>query len=143
MQTFPVTLNLRIDWSELDLFGHVNNVSFFKYIQAARLNYWEHIGLYQYFQETKTGPMVVNSSCNFKKPLFYPGNILIESRCEFIKTTSFGLQHRILNDANEIAAEAHDVMVIFNFLKNEKAPFPIQFREAAEKLEGRKFPLEQ
>jgi acyl-CoA thioester hydrolase len=30
---FPVKLQLRLDWSELDYFGHVNNVSFFKYIR--------------------------------------------------------------------------------------------------------------
>ena len=28
-------ITLRIDWSELDLFGHVNNVAFHKYAQTA------------------------------------------------------------------------------------------------------------
>ncbi len=30
---------IRIDWSELDLFGHVNNVTFFKYIKQLVCNY--------------------------------------------------------------------------------------------------------
>ena len=31
-------ISLRIDWSELDLFGHVNNIAFHKYAQTARLH---------------------------------------------------------------------------------------------------------
>lgn len=34
-------LNLRIDWSELDLFGHVNNVMYAKYMQASRVHFME------------------------------------------------------------------------------------------------------
>ncbi len=38
-------LNLIIDWSEPDVFSHINNVMFTKYVHAARLNYTECIGL--------------------------------------------------------------------------------------------------
>ena len=62
---FPVKLELRIDWSELDYFGHVNNVSFFKYIQAARVNYWDQIGLTKSHLETHIGPMLASCKCDF------------------------------------------------------------------------------
>lgn len=39
MDNYNTSLELRIDWSEMDLFGHVNNVAFFKYVQASRVNY--------------------------------------------------------------------------------------------------------
>ncbi len=136
---FPVTLKLRIDWSELDLFGHVNNVMFLKYVQAARVNYWEQIGLYKEFLATKKGPMLASVNCNFKKPLFFPGEVLIRTRMEFIKTTSFGFHHELWDDKGELAAEAHDVMVYFDFNTNEKLSFPETLRNAVEKLEGKKF----
>lgn len=66
---FPLKLELRIDWSELDYFGHVNNVSFFKYIQASRVNYWDHIGLTQYHLESNIGPILASSKCDFKEAL--------------------------------------------------------------------------
>jgi hypothetical protein len=47
MNESKVKLELRIDWSEIDLFGHVNNLAILKYIQAARVNYLEKIGLMQ------------------------------------------------------------------------------------------------
>jgi acyl-CoA thioester hydrolase len=134
---FPVKLQLRIDWSEMDLFGHVNNVAYFKYIQASRVNYWEISGLSLLFDENKIGPILLSTGCQFIKPLFYPGNIIVECRIEFIKNTSFGIHHRILNEQNEIAAEAHDVIVMFDFNKNEKVPVSDEFRRAVEMIAGR------
>lgn len=137
MEHFPVKLPLRIDWSEMDLFGHVNNVAYFKYIQASRVNYWEVSGLAAKFSETKVGPILLSTSCQFMKPLFYPGNIVVECRIEFIKNTSFGIHHRILNEQQEVCAEAHDVIVTFDFNKNEKVPVWEEFRRAAERIEGK------
>ncbi|MDX5348904.1 MAG: thioesterase family protein [Hymenobacteraceae bacterium] len=139
MHHFPLQLNLRIDWSELDLFGHVNNVSFIKYVQSSRVNYWEKIGLSQLFDETKVGAILASTACQFRLPLFYPGEITVQVRCEFIKTTSFGLQHQILNQDGEIAAEAHDVMVMYDFNKHQKVPFPEHLKKAIQELERSKF----
>jgi acyl-CoA thioester hydrolase len=130
---FPIKLHLRLDWSEMDLFGHINNVMYFKFIQASRVNYWEHVGfLNRYFKE-KIGPILVSTGCQFSKPLFYPDNITIEVRVEFIKNTSIGLHHRILNGKNELCAEAHDVIVLYNFAKNEKVIIPMELKEAMAK----------
>jgi acyl-CoA thioester hydrolase len=139
MNHFPIKLPIRIDWSEMDLFGHVNNVAYFKYIQASRVNYWEISGLDAMFRENKTGPILLSTSCKFIKPLHYPGNIVTEARIEFIKNTSFGMHHRILDERNEVAAEARDVIVTFDFSKNEKVRVPEHFRKSVEKIEGKDF----
>jgi acyl-CoA thioester hydrolase len=131
---FPVKLKLRLDWSEMDLFGHINNVSYFKFIQASRMNYWEQVGFKNGFYKDKTGPILVSTGCQFSKPLFYPDSIIIEARLEFIKTTSIGLHHRILNGKNELSAEAHDVIVLYDFAKNEKVPIPAELRATIEKI---------
>jgi acyl-CoA thioester hydrolase len=129
---FPVKLHLRLDWSEMDLFGHINNVMYFKYIQASRINFWEHVGFMNRYYKEKIGPILVSTGCQFSKPLFYPDNITIEVRVEFIKTTSIGLHHRILNGENELSAEAHDVIVLYDFAKNEKVTIPAELRAAME-----------
>jgi acyl-CoA thioester hydrolase len=137
MNEFPVKLPLRIDWSEMDLFGHVNNVAYFKYIQASRVNYWELSGLAGSFEQTRLGPILLSTACQFFTPLYYPGNIIVECRIEFIKNTSFGIHHRILNEQSQLAAEAHDVIVTFDFNKNEKVPVSEEFRRAVKTIEGK------
>ena len=136
---FPVKLSLRIDYAELDTFGHVNNVMFMKYVQAARVHYWEQIGLYQHFVATRLGPMLASVKCDYRKPLHYPGSVVIYTRMKSIGNSSFSFQHHILNDKEELVAEAEDVMVMFDFNKNEKLSFPKEFRNKVELLEGKPF----
>lgn len=135
----PVQLHLRLDWSEMDMFGHINNFSFFKYIQASRVNYWEVCGFSKTFAETGIGPMLLSTGCRFIQPLFYPGNITVQACVQFIKNTSFGIRHRILNDKGELAAEEEDVIVVFDFNKNEKVPVSAGLKESIAAIEGKEF----
>ena len=136
MHRYPVKLSLRLDWSEMDMFGHINNVSFSKYIQASRVNYWETISLTEFHKKQNIAPMLASTSIQFKKPLFYPGNIIVESRMDFIKNSSFSIHHRILDDKGIVAAEAQDVMVWFDFNTHRKVNFPDTLRKKVEQIES-------
>lgn len=133
--SFALKISLRIDWSEMDLFGHVNNLAFMKYVQAARVNYWEQIGLTRLHAQSQHGPMLASTACTFLKPLHYPGTVTVQSKLEFIKTTSFGLHHQVLNEKNEVAAEAHDVVVMYDFNRGQKMEIPTQIKSAIDKIE--------
>ena len=119
---------LRIDWSELDAFGHVNNVMFMKYVQAARLNYIETIGLMNLYRTQNIGFMVAETNCQYKKELQYPGNIAINTKLAFVKNTSFSLEHTLANDDRDIVAIAKDVLVVFDFTKKEKCLIPEEIK---------------
>ena len=137
--SYPVTLPIRIDWSEMDLFGHVNNVMFMKYIQAGRVNYWEQIGINEHHRKTEEGPMLLSTECRFFKPLYFPGDIRVLSGMEYIGNSSFCIRHKILNEKDELAAEAKDVMVFYDFRKESKLNFPEEFKKRVEKIEGRSY----
>ncbi len=123
---------LKIDWSDLDLFGHVNNVAFFKYIQAARVSYCESIGLTSINEKNKLGFIVVSTNCTFKIPLRYPGNIKVFSKVDWIKNSSFQLSHFIVNDKDEVAAEAFDVVVVFDYEKKIKTNITAELKAKME-----------
>ena len=128
MNASKLKLELRIDWSEIDLFGHVNNLAILKYVQAARVNYLEIIGLMQLQSNTKIGPILASATCQFRKPLFYPGQVMVYSNVNSIKNTSFIIQHEIRNDKSEIVAEAQDVIVLYDFDKNTKRILPDEIK---------------
>lgn len=136
---YSLQLSLRIDWSELDVFAHVNNVAILKYIQASRVNYWDVVGISALYAQQKIGPMLASTACQFKRPLFYPGSICVEAGVDFIKTTSFGIRHRILDDSGNLAAEAQDIVVMYDFNREEKIAIPAQIRAAIEAVEQRTF----
>lgn len=122
------TLELRIDWSEMDLFAHVNNVAYFKYIQAARVNFWEQTGLQNYYTSHNIGPVVASTECKFLVPLFYPGQINIASSLIELKKTSFQLTHNIYNSDGALAAVGQDVLVMFNYHTKTKSEIPTELR---------------
>jgi acyl-CoA thioester hydrolase len=122
-------LTLRIDWSELDVFGHVNNVMFMKYVQAARLHYIEHIGLMELYRSQNIGFMVAETTCQFKKPMHFPGNVQLLTKPISTGNTSFVLEHHITNDDQETVAMATDVLVVYDFAKHEKCPIPQEIKQ--------------
>jgi acyl-CoA thioester hydrolase len=130
-----IELALRIDWSDLDVFGHVNSLSFLRYVQAARVHYWERIGLYQSFLADRRGPVLASVRCDFRKPLFYPGLVTLRTQTAFIRTTSFGFAHTLVDQVGDVAAEASDVMVMFDYVGHQKLPFPTVFRDRIAALE--------
>ena len=129
MDGCPLKIELRIDWSEIDLFGHVNNLAILKYVQAARVNYLEAIGLMQSQAETRIGPILASTGCQFRKPLFYPGQVTAYSTVDAIKSSSFRIHHTLYNGRDEVIADAQDIIVLFDFHKQHKLTIPGELRE--------------
>jgi acyl-CoA thioester hydrolase len=139
MQGYHTELELRIDWADLDLFGHVNNVVFFKYIQACRVNYCEKIGLTSLNDPSRHSFMVASSQCQFRKPLTYPGNIKGFTKTDWIKNTSLQLSYTLMNDAGELVAEASDVIVVFDHHLKTKVTITDALKKTIEDIEQRAF----
>jgi acyl-CoA thioester hydrolase len=129
MQSKISSFTIRTDWSHIDLLGHVNNVSFYTFIQSSRVNFWEQLGLDVTKTENPCGVMLASCACTFIKPVFYHDTITIHSSINFIKQTSFGFHHQLFNQKNELVAEANDVMVLFNFKQNEKVTIDDELKE--------------
>ena len=111
----------RIDWSDLDLLGHVNNIAFSKFFQAARVEYCGHVGL-NVFQGMTTGPILAASRVQFAAQLFFPGNVRILTRCKKAGRTSIVLEHALYDDRGTLCAFSEDVVVRYDFAAKTKIP---------------------
>jgi acyl-CoA thioester hydrolase len=128
MKQLERTIELRISWADLDLFGHVNNVAFFRYIQDARLAYCEELGLTSLNEAGKLSFMVASSCCRFKSPLHYPGMVTVLTRADWVKNTSIQLSY-VLESNGTVVAEGEDVLVIYDHHLKCKSPVPAEMRE--------------
>ncbi|RZS99613.1 acyl-CoA thioesterase [Aquimarina brevivitae] len=127
-EEYKLSLTLRIDWSEMDTYQHVNNINFMKYMQSARVQFWQVSGLQELYNTTKKGPMLVSTKCDFKHPLFFPGNVTIKTKVAYTKNSSFGLLHQLYNDDGVLCAEGQDVAVCFDFNIDKTFPIPEDIR---------------
>lgn len=69
-------MHLAIRWGDMDAMGHVNNTSYFRYMETIRIEWLHSIGCQ--LDPQGEGPVIVNAFCNFFRQLQYPGNVLIK-----------------------------------------------------------------
>jgi acyl-CoA thioester hydrolase len=136
---YPSKLVIRIDWSDLDVYGHVNNVAYIRYVQSARVQYIMPLELIEQFMSKKISIILASTNIQYLAPLFFPGEAFIETSIAFIKNSSFGFSHRIRNAEGQIVAEAQDVMVYYDFNNNEKVRIQDEMRAKVAAIENRSF----
>lgn len=117
---FTTEIEIKLDWSEMDLFGHINNVAYFRYVQSARVNYLEQIGVNTANPENKKSFAVASSSCDFKKPLYFPETIKVITQVKSIGNTSMELEYQIRDQKGDLAAKAKDIIVLFDYSTQSK-----------------------
>ena len=69
-------MSMPIRWGDMDAMGHVNNASYFRYLETIRIDWMQSIGCPP--NPAAEGPVIINAFCNFYKQLEYPGDILLK-----------------------------------------------------------------
>ena len=71
------TERIPIRWGDMDAMGHVNNTVYFRYMEQARIGWFD--ALVPAAEAWKrTGIVIVNASCNFRRPINYPGTVEVK-----------------------------------------------------------------
>jgi acyl-CoA thioester hydrolase len=68
-------MTIPIRWGDMDAMGHVNNTTYFRYMETVRIDWLRAIGCEP--DPRGEGPVIVNAFCNFYRQLEYPGDVLI------------------------------------------------------------------
>ena len=63
-----------IRWGDMDALNHVNNATYFRYLETVRVDWMHSIAAMP--TPAGEGPVIVNAFCNFYKQLEYPGEVL-------------------------------------------------------------------
>jgi len=61
----------------MDAMGHVNNTVYFRYMEQARISWFEQLVPEDEVWQS-TGIVIVNASCNYKRPITYPGIVEVK-----------------------------------------------------------------
>ena len=80
-------MHIAIRWGDMDAMGHVNNASYFRYMETIRIDWLHAIGCQP--DPQAEGPVIVNAFCNFHKQLQYPGDIVIKMYVSDSARTTF------------------------------------------------------
>jgi acyl-CoA thioester hydrolase len=66
-----------IRWGDMDAMGHVNNTVYFRYMEQARISWFEALVPEDEVWQS-TGIVIANASCNYKRAITYPGMVEVK-----------------------------------------------------------------
>ena len=78
---------IAIRWGDMDAMGHLNNGTYFRYLETARIDWMVAIGCKP--DPHGEGPVIVNAFCNFYKQLAYPGDVRVKMYVSDPRRTTF------------------------------------------------------
>jgi acyl-CoA thioester hydrolase len=133
---FPVVVSLPVQWNEMDAYGHVNNTVYFRYFEAARIEYLERIGIREVTPEQPTGVILHSTSARFRLPVRYPDQVRVGARTVELLDDRFRMEYRVVSEAaGATAAEGWGVVVCFDYAGQRKAALPEAVRHAIQALD--------
>ena len=134
--SFPVKLEHRVAWGELDAFGHVNNANYLRWFESARIAYFEKVAVSIGARDVSPWvPILARATVDFRKPVTYPDTITIEATVTRFGNTSFTMAYRAQSAALGLAAEGEAVVVLLDG-SGRKVALPEELKRAVEALEG-------
>jgi acyl-CoA thioester hydrolase len=91
----PEVAETEIDvrWGDMDAFNHVNNASYLRYIEEARVLWFRATG--DDWADPDCSPILAAATMNFRRPIGWPERLRIVMSAERLGGKSLTLAHRI------------------------------------------------
>jgi len=123
-------------WMDNDIYGHVNNVTYYSYFDTVANRYLIEIGGLD-IQNAPIVGFVVESSCRYHAPVAFPEALEAGLRVEQMgnRSVTYGIA---IFKAGEDAASAHGtfVHVFVDRSTNKAVPIPEAMRNALEAIQA-------
>lgn len=129
--------DLRVRFSDVDVYGHVNNVKYFEYFQEARIAYmrrlWERLPA----GTPEVAMVLAQMDVDYRVPiLFRTESYAVDSWVSHVGRSSFVIESRI-TDGDVLFSRARVVLVTFDQATQRSAPAPEAYRTLlSQELDG-------
>ena len=135
IEQFRHRTRIEVRFRDIDAFEHVNNASFFTYIEEARIKYLIDI---LKITEVERLPLILAAvQIDFRKPILFGQMVEIGTRVDWIGRTSFSMSHRLTATPDDrLVAEAPTVLVTYDYAAAAPTPVPDAWRSAFIEWEG-------
>lgn len=128
---------MNVRWSDVDLFGHVNNAAFLRYLDDARFVLFPAMGVDEAGAMTASLLVVVKHEIDYQAPLtFRPAPFTVEVWVPRIGTSSVDFAYEIVDPDGAVALRARSRMVQLDRTSRSPRAFTTAERAAFERYPG-------
>ncbi|MBO8173416.1 MAG: acyl-CoA thioesterase [Bacillaceae bacterium] len=126
-------INVSVRYCETDAGGHVNNTSYFIYLEEARTKFFQTLGYGMGNTYPSVGFILASTKCDFLDQAYFNQNLLITTDVAAVGMKSFKLVHQIREEqSRKPIAQAEAVIVCFNYETQQSRPIPEELKAELE-----------
>lgn len=122
--SFKYRTDIELRFADIDMLGHVNNATYFTYLEMARAKYWQQAINWDWVQ---TGIVIGKASIEYIKPIYLHDNVCIYVKTTRIGNTSFDLEYLVVkkDKGNEVVcSKGKTVCIAFDYQSKKSTPIP-------------------
>jgi acyl-CoA thioester hydrolase len=134
-QPFRFSIAINVRFRDIDALGHVNNAVYFTYMEQARVDYLQQLGLYKRTQ-SDPGIIIAEATCQYKAPIRMNAVVVVKVRVSQIGNSSFTMDYQLEDQAGgQIMALGRTVNVAYDYVAGRSTPLLPEWRRALEEFE--------
>lgn len=127
-------LTIPTRWMDNDIYGHVNNVVYYSYVDTVANDYLIRHGSLDIHNDSVIG-VAVESQCKYYRPIVFPEEIEAGLRVGHMGNTSVRYEIGLFSSENNaVCACAHFVHVFVDRSNFEPVPIPEKLRRALSRI---------
>jgi acyl-CoA thioester hydrolase len=131
---YPYHYQVEVIFHHLDAMGHVNNVTFFIFLETARIKY---VSFLWGDSDTLAAPIILaQATCSYLSPAFLGENIIIGLGVTRLGNKSFDLAYRIEAENGRHIATAHTTQVTYDYTNQQTIPMPDRLRQRVHEFQN-------
>lgn len=131
---YPYVIDITTRWMDNDVYGHVNNVTYYSYFDTAANTFLIERGGLDIHSAAVIG-LVVESACSYHAPVAFPDKLRAGVRVDKLgnRAVTYGIGI-FTADSDEAVANGHFVHVFVERDSRTSTPIPAQIRTALESI---------
>ncbi len=138
LEQYPVVVTVPVLWGEVDAWGVVNNVVYYRWFEQARMTYFGRCELMASYERDRIGPILHSTRCRYRKPLTHPATVRVGARVSKVLEDRVEMEYLLVcADDGAVHAEGGAIAVCYDFRRGEKTPLPPNVVDAIARLEAR------
>ncbi|MDP5000114.1 MAG: acyl-CoA thioesterase [Saprospiraceae bacterium] len=115
-ETFPSTLEIVVQWGDMDAAGHVNNATYLRWFETARIRYLADIGMDVVNPSQNIDFILGWQECKYIFPVTFPDTVHIGIRVTAIREDRLVMQARMFSGRHQrLVAIANGDMVTYDY----------------------------
>ncbi|HEU5140147.1 MAG TPA: thioesterase family protein [Bacillales bacterium] len=127
--------NLTVRFGETDLLGHVNNASYFSYLEHARVEFFKALSSDDDYQYDQWQFILATIKCDFLAQAYFDQDLTIGTKVSRVGNSSFTLEQPIYDEkTGTLIAKGESVIVHFDFEEQSSKPVPEALRKKLDKF---------